>query len=433
MMTSAKSFLISSLVYLFSMQASIVCSKPQKPVEDIEAPPLSSRRNSSVKNENGTGPWSTDDSQDDFPALSFFLRDVLTTSLGVISNTGELRPNSSKLVDLDQLTDGSQNASNLSRLNYETLWHNGSLTLTLVDIQEGLQKHHDIWDDIPTFELEEDVEDFKLDDDDDVDMFDKTQSDEPHRRKRALFGSDDRIEVSADGARHLPYSAVVSVNTGCTGTLIAQDHVLTAAHCIHDGTKYITDVPHLKVGVLRRPRKPRWIRVDYMKVPRGWTLSRDFRYDYAVLKLRRPAPSPAQYLEMYEIPAHLSMPLRIQFASFPSDKPKFTLWYSYCKAHCLNHAILNRCDSNYGSSGAGIYGKIRKGRKVERFVMGVFSGLGNFVKFRGKRRRMNVGTKITPLKLAQIRAWLDASPPGNRDSPVIRAMPPSRNPPISRQ
>ena len=431
-MTSAKSFLISSLFYLFSMQASIVCSKPQKPVEDIEAPPLSSRRNSSVKNENGTGPWSTDDSQDDFPALSFFLRDVLTTSLGVISNTGELRPNSSKLVDLDQLTDGSQNASNLSRLNYETLWHNGSLTLTLVDIQEGLQKHHDIWDDIPTFELEEDVEDFKLDDDD-VDMFDKTQSDEPHRRKRALFGADDRIEVSADGARHLPYSAVVSVNTGCTGTLIAQDHVLTAAHCIHDGTKYITDVPHLKVGVLRRPRKPRWIRVDYMKVPRGWTLSRDFRYDYAVLKLRRPAPSPAQYLEMYEIPAHLSMPLRIQFASFPSDKPKFTLWYSYCKAHCLNHAILNRCDSNYGSSGAGIYGKIRKGRKVERFVMGVFSGLGNFVKFRGKRRRMNVGTKITPLKLAQIRAWIDASPPGNRDSPVIRAMPPSRNPPISRQ
>lgn len=410
-MASTKSSVIVSLLYLFTLRASI--ASLEKPGEDVRVPSKSGL-NASTNSENDTEPWSAkDDSEDDFPALSFFLRDVRTTSLGTIRRTEDLRPNASNLVDLDQLTHASRNTESLSQLNYETLWHNGSLTLTLVDIQKGRQKHHDIWEKIPNFELEEDVGDFESIDDN-MDLFDNTNRG-PRRRKRALFGTDDRIEVSAEGAKQLPYSAVVSVNTGCTGTLIAQDHILTAAHCIHDGINYITDVPHLKVGVLRQPGKVRWIRVDYMKVPRGWTLSRDYRFDYAVLKLHRPAPSPARYLQIYEIPENLSIPLRIQFASFPSDKSKFTLWYSYCKAHCLNHAILNRCDSNYGSSGAGIYGKIRKkGRPVERFIIGVFSGLGNYVKFRGKQRRMNVGTKITPLKLAQIRSWLADAPLGRK-------------------
>lgn len=397
-----------AVVYVLSLTlqySDLVYSSPQTP-KGVANSQNATKTNGAPKTSVDIAEETIDE---DFPPLNFYIKDVRTTSLDKTNHTGAFQPNNfSAEIDIHDLFNDTQR-TNLSRLNYETFWSNGSLTLTLVDLQkltDGKKNAtHDVWSKLSDLELEDPELDPRG-----FNVFDDHHNSRRHRRRRYVFGGDDRKQVPHVDSRQLPYSAVVRISTGCTGTLISEYHVLTAAHCVHSGMKWNFDDPkEVKVFVLRHQGKVIQIGVDYVKVPRGWTLSRDFRFDYSVIRLRRPHKN--EYLDLYEIPAELSVHMRIQFASFPADKPLNTVWYSYCKAYCVNHAILNRCDSFYGSSGAGIFGKITRGRREERFVMGVFSG-SLHIKYDGrkKKRRMNVATKITPLKLAQIRAWMDQPP-----------------------
>ena len=39
--------------------------------------------------------------------------------------------------------------------------------------------------------------------------------------------------------KYFLYSAIAFLNNGCSGTLISCKHILTAAHCLHDGEKNV--------------------------------------------------------------------------------------------------------------------------------------------------------------------------------------------------
>lgn len=412
-MTLVKYFAVASLLCWALQLPDLVCSSRQRIKRVLF--PSSPKRGVNVSNKQEVHKDVMDD-HEDFPPLSFYIQDVNITSLQRTNQTSSLGLNytDSNELDFDGLPVSVNDSimDSLPRLNYETFWSNGSLTLTLVELKkvEGIRNAtHDVWSRMADFELEvPSVVPSDLDDGNDL------TNTSQHRRKRAVFGPDDRTKVRHVNSRRLPYSAVVRISTGCTGTLISEYHVLTAAHCVHDGMNYLVDVKNLKVLVLRHQGKVIKIGVDFVKVPRGWTLSRDYRYDYSVIRLKRAHNN--DFLGMYEIPAALDIRIKIQFASFPFDKEENTLWYSNCAAHCRSHAIINRCDSNAGSSGAGIYALMRKGKAVERFVFGVFTGLGSRVRFRGKMRLMNIGTKITPVKLAQIRAWMGLPPRRHKGS-----------------
>ncbi|ESO99110.1 hypothetical protein LOTGIDRAFT_173852 [Lottia gigantea] len=194
----------------------------------------------------------------------------------------------------------------------------------------------------------------------------------PHR-PFYFKGNNDRFQVVMPLMRRYPYSNVVRLSSGCTGTLLTPYHVLTAAHCVHNGEEFKTNLEMLKIEI----PDTMGFRVYYIKkisIPKSWRRSGHLSdtarasFDYAIVRLSVGVPGKTEFVPL-SVPKLNVLNQDMNFLGFRTDESS-GLYKSECRSpfglsfRNVNLIVAN-CDSVVGNSGAAVFiDDPREGKRI---------------------------------------------------------------------
>lgn len=191
-----------------------------------------------------------------------------------------------------------------------------------------------------------------------------------------------------------PWSTVVY--SGCSATMIGPSTLLTAAHCVHNGTDWLS-LPLFSPGVDCDDPQPYpfgQFGTYTVTIPAAYVNRNggDSRFDYAVVEFSGAGSFPgrtAGWKGIWVAPDEIVTGNTLSIYGHPSDKKQPQIWGADGTGSVSGDFIETKIDAWYGESGSGIYTYDTDGWP---YVIGVLlGGLGTI----GNDADPNFGRRIT--------------------------------------